>query len=105
MVAKWVVFQLTANVRIKGGNHCGAGCKCLRCCNLPENTSLDMENIEVDETEDRDSDSDGDLEKEVDDIIIDIGGHDSVAEQSDQEPDSNSDVTFSDGSMDIELDR
>lgn len=29
---------LTARCKCKkGGNHCGPGCKCLRCCNLPAN--------------------------------------------------------------------
>ena len=66
---------LTARCKCKkGGNHCGPGCKCLRCCNLPTNTSQDMVNIEVlvEETEECDSDSDDDvdnLETEVDDMM------------------------------------
>ena len=89
----------------KGGNHCGPGCKCIRCCNLPENASLDMVNIEVDETRDCDSDSDGDLDREVGDIMKNIlGGYDTAPEQSGQETDSNIEITASDGNMDIELD-
>ena len=86
----------------KGGNYCGPGCKCHRCCNLPANASPDMVNIEVDEAEDCDSDSD--LENEVDDIMNDIFGDDTDVEQSGPEADSDADTDISDTNMDIELD-
>ena len=61
----------------KAGNHCGPGCKCIRCCNLPVSASPDIVDIEVDETEDCDSASDGtddNLEQEVDEIMMNIFG-------------------------------
>jgi len=85
----------------KGGNHCGPGCKCLRCCNLPANTSQDMVNIEVlvEETEECDSDSDDDvdnMETEVDDIMNDIfDGYDCASEQSG--------IETSDNEMDVDV--
>jgi len=83
---------LTARCKCKkGGNHCGPGCKRLRCCNLPAN-KVNIE-VLVEETEDCDSDADDDvdnMETEVDDIMNDIfDGYDCASEQSGIETNDN----------------
>ena len=74
MGAKQVVLHLAVRLVITVDL---AGCKCIRCCNLPVSASPDIVDIEVDETEDTDSASDGtddDLEQEVDEIMMKIFG-------------------------------
>ena len=87
---------LTARCKCKrGGNHCGPGCKCLRCCNLPDSESSEMivDESEDLESEDPESDSD-DLEREVDDIMNDIfGGSDCTSELSGSDPEQ-SDIDY-----------
>ena len=58
----------------KGGNYCGPGCKCVRCCNLPSSTCQDPDTavIEADEGDESGSDMDDYLEREVDQIMNDI---------------------------------
>ena len=61
--------------------NCGPGCKCLRCCNLPDSESPEMI---VDDSEDLESDSDDDLQRAVEDIF---GGSDCTSELSGSDPD------------------
>lgn len=86
----------------KAGNHCGPGCKCIRCCNLPVSASPDIVDIEV--NEDCDSASDGtddDLEQEVDEIMMNIFGDCDWADDH-SNPEGDNDIA-SDGSMNAEF--
>ena len=79
----------------KAGVHCGPGCKCLRCSNLPVSSNLDMLNVEVEEMNDGVSDSDDDnLEEDVNNVMYEVFG-------SDDEIDSNASDILSDIEVDI----
>ena len=53
----------------KSGNHCGPGCACLSCCNVPASITQEVMEIEVTETVNQESDiTDSDFE-DVDDRL------------------------------------
>ena len=94
----------------KSGNHCGPGCACLSCCNLPAKTNPEQVEVEVAETVNPDSDqSDSDLEAEVDDIMYHVFGDFESADKASECDDtdscsSNSDTEaeISDDDMDVD---
>ena len=94
----------------KSGNHCGPGCACLSCCNLPPKTNPEQVEVEVAETVNPDSDqSDSDLEAEVDDIMYHVFGDFESADKASECDDtdscsSNSDTEaeISDDDMDVD---
>ena len=55
--------------------HCGPGCACIGCCNVPASTLQDVMEIELAETLNQESDvSDTDLEGEVDETMQNVFG-------------------------------